>query len=267
MTVPPDDLELRKLLRHKQAYFVPFYIEVVNRHPEGVLARDVKNEVAGLLLSQFGIDISDSGQSGLNPSTSKSRADQWVNNLVSNHVLDDYMLVVRSHRAILYPGGYDNSQPLLPTGPRLKAGEVDELNNRQPRLAPPSSSAAVPFQRSLQLADFVRVNNYYRCAVSGTSCSAFLARDEHPYVEIHHIIPMAQQAWTAINLDRVTNMVPLCPCCHTCLHRGGAADAGRVLGDVLAWFEIKHGEPFADANNDLALGTTPDAILAFYGLS
>jgi hypothetical protein len=119
----------------------------------------------------------------------------------------------------------------------------------------------------LQLAEFVRVDNDHRCAVSQTSCSSFLARDGNPYVEVHHIIPMAQQAGSAINLDRVTNMTPLCPGCHTCLHRGGAADAGRVLGDVLAWFEMKHGRPFADANSDLTLGTTPGAVLTMYGLS
>jgi hypothetical protein len=265
--VPADAQELRKLLRQRQAYFVPYYLQVVNRHPEGVLAKDVKDEVTRLLLSRFGIDIYDSGQSGLNPSTKKSRADQWVNNLVSNHVLDDHMLVVRSHRAILYPGGYDNSQPLLPAGPLLEPSEVDELNNREPKEAPLSSSLSIPFQRSLQLAEFVRVDNDYHCAVSQTSCSSFLARDGNSYVEVHHIIPMAQQAGSAINLDRITNMTPLCPGCHTCLHRGGAADAGRVLGDVLAWFEVKHGQPFADANGDLTLGTTPDAILTMYGLS
>lgn len=217
--MPADKKELRKLLRHRQAYFVPFYLDVVNRHPEGVLAKDVKDEVGQLLLNQFGIDIYDPRQSGLNPSTGKSRADQWVNNLVSNHVLDDHVLVVRSHRATLYPGGFDNSQPLLPTGPSLKASEVDELNSREPKKAPPTTSSSTPFQRSLQLAEFVRVENDYRCAVRRTSCSAFMARDGHPYVEVHHIIPMAQQAGSAINLDRVSNMAPLCPACHTCLHR------------------------------------------------
>jgi hypothetical protein len=255
-------------LRHKQEYFVPLYLEVVNQHPEGVLAEDVKDEVARQLLSKFGIDVYDTAQSGLNPSRHKSRADQWLNNLVSNHVLDRYMLVVRSHRAILYPGGYDNSQPLLPTGPPLEQSEIDELNNREPKMAPPSSpSPSATFQRSLQLAESVRVDNDYRCAVSQTSCPAFLARDGHPYVEVHHIIPMAQQAKSAINLDRDTNMAPLCPGCHTCLHRGAAADAGQVLGDVLAWFEVKHRKPFVEANSDLTFGATPGAVLAMYGLS
>jgi hypothetical protein len=106
-----DQQEFQKLLRRRQAYFLPHYLEIVDRHPEGILAKDVKDEVATLLLSQFGIDIYDVRQCGLNRSTAKSRADQWVNNLVSNRVLDPHMLVVRSHRATLYPGGYNNSRP------------------------------------------------------------------------------------------------------------------------------------------------------------
>jgi hypothetical protein len=149
----------------------------------------------------------------------------------------------------------------------LEASEIAELNDREPKKAPPPSSLAAPFQRSLQLAESVRVDNDFRCAVSQMSCSSFVARDGRPYVEVHHIIPMAQQAGSAINLDRTANMAPLCPGCHTCLHQGAEADASRVLDDVLAWFENKHGQPFADANSDLTLGTTPGAILTMYGLS
>jgi hypothetical protein len=39
------------------------------------------------------------------------------------------------------------------------------------------------------------------------------------------------------------------------------------LGAVLAWFKIKHGQAFADANSDLTLGTTAGAVLTMYGLS
>jgi len=262
-----DDQELRKLLRHRQAYFVRYYLEIVNRHPEGVLAKDVKDEVAQLLLSRFGIDIYDPAQCGLNPSTKRSRADQWTNNLVSNHVLDDHMLVVRTRRAVLYPGGFDNSQPLLPTGPPLAGSEIDELNGRKPKPAPPATSSSGAFQRSLQLADHVRVTNGFKCAVGEPTCSSFSARDGHPYIEVHHVIPMARQAGCANNLDRVLNMAPLCPGCHTCLHRGAKADAATALGKVLSWFKAKHGQTFQSANSDLAFGTAPDDLLAMYGLS
>jgi 5-methylcytosine-specific restriction endonuclease McrA len=261
-----DQQEFQKLLKRRQAYFLPYYLEIVDRHPEGVLAKDVKDEVATLVLSQFGIDIYNIEQCGLNRSTGKSRADQWVNNLVSNWVLDPHMLVVRSHRATLYPGRYDNSRPLLPTGPPLEDSEVAELNNRDPRTAPVSISSSTTFQRSLQLADHVRALNDYQCAVGGLGCVTFTARDGKPYVEIHHIIPMAKQSQSEINLDRVNNMAPLCPRCHACLHRGGAEDAETVLGEVLAWFQSQHGQSHADANNDLILGTTTADLLSMYGL-
>jgi hypothetical protein len=264
--MPTDQQELQKLLRRRQAYFLPYYREIVDRHPEGILAKDVKDEVAALLLSQFDIDIYDVHQCGLNRSTRRSRADQWVNNLVSNRVLDPHMLVVRSHRATLYPGGYDNSRPLLPTGRALEDSEVTELNNREPATTPASTSSSTTFQRSLQLADRVRALNDYQCAVGDASCVGFTGRDGKPYVEVHHVIPMAMQSQSEINLDRVSNMAPLCPKCHTCLHRGGAEDAERVLGDLLTWFQSQHGQTYANANSDLILGTTPADLLAMYGL-
>lgn len=262
----PDQQELQKLLRRRQAYFLPYYLEIVDRHPEGVLAKDVKDEVGALLLTQFGIDIYDIQQSGLNRSTRKSRADQWINNLVSNRVLDPYMLVVRSHRATLYPGGYDNSRPLLPTGPPLEGSEVAELNDREPTTAPPSTSSSTTFQRSLQLADHVRALNGYQCAVDEPGCVTFTGRDGNPYVEVHHIIPMAKQSQSQINLDRVSNMAPLCPRCHTCLHRGGARDAEKVLDELLVWYQSQHGQAYADANSDLTLGTARSDLLGMYGV-
>jgi predicted HNH restriction endonuclease len=148
----------------------------------------------------------------------------------------------------------------------LEDSEVAELNNRDPTIAPLSTSSSTTFQRSLQLAEHVRALNDYECAVGGAGCVTFTARDGKPYVEIHHIIPMAHQSESEVNLDRVTNMVPLCPRCHTCLHRGGAEDAETVLGEVLAWFQSKHEQSYADANSDLTLGTASADLLAMYGL-
>ena len=96
----------------------------------------------------------------------------------------------------------------------------------------------------------------------------FTGRDGNPYVEVHHIIPMAKQSESEINLDRVSNMAPLCPRCHTCLHRGNAQDAKSVLNDLLAWYRSRHGESFASSNSDLGdlgLGTAPHDLLIMYG--
>src|ERR1700693_3903889 len=99
--MPPDPQALARLNEQRQRFFLPYFEAVVSRHPDGIASDRVKEWVARQILDEFGIDISDPGQTGLNPSTNRSRADQWANNLVSNKVLDDYMLVVRGTRAML----------------------------------------------------------------------------------------------------------------------------------------------------------------------
>jgi hypothetical protein len=73
------------------------------------------------------------------------------------------------------------------------------------------------------------------------------------------------QGRSEFNLDRSTNMVPLCPGCHACLHRGHIDAAASILGDVFAWFEGKHGRSFQAANQDLGYGTSIEGLLIMYG--
>ena len=263
MTPAPDQLRLLK--RNRQRYFLPYYIEVVARHPEGILARDAKAEVRELLRQRFDLDFGDPSLSGLNPSTGSSRADQWANNLVSNDVLDDYMIVVRSTQATLFPGVADNSQTSSPSGSSLSSGQISELDARRPVMMPSDSSTST-YQRSIQLADHMRRLTKYACAISEPTCVPFDGRDGRPYVEVHHIVPMALQSHTTTNLDRVSNMVPLCPRCHLCLHRGSGAVASGVLDRVFDWFGSTYGRTFSVSNDDLGLPIEKADLLQMYGL-
>jgi len=198
--VAPDPNELRRLNTEKQYYFLPYYLDVVSRHPEGITAVDAKAAVGQQLSQQFGIDIADPAHSGLNASTNRSQGDQWANNLISNHILDEYMLVVRSGRAVLYPGATDNSRTETPSGSSsLTAGQISELDGRVPARIQ-NRAGSMTFQRSLQLAEHVRSLSARKCAVDTPSCIPFNGRDGQPYVEVHHVIPMAQQSNTSINL-------------------------------------------------------------------
>ena len=132
------------------------------------------------------------GQTGLNASSGVSRGDQWANNLISNRVLDDHMLVVRSTRATLYPGATDNSRESPQAGHPLTEGAVSELDNRSPTLMTTEGTGG-SYRRSLQLAEHVRELSSRMCAVSRPTCVVFDARDGRPYVEVHHVIPMAMQ--------------------------------------------------------------------------
>ena len=83
---------------------------------------------------------------------------------------------------------------------------------------------------------------------------------------MHHIVPMAFQAATEINLDRTTNMAPLCVGCHKRIHGGSAEVTARTVEQMLRWFETRHGAPFEVANGDLGLGVSGRDLLAMYGL-
>lgn len=48
----------------------------------------------------------------------------------------------------------------------------------------------------------------------------FLTSKSTPYVEGHHLIPMSQQIKFHVSLDVTSNIVSLCPTCHTALHYG-----------------------------------------------
>jgi hypothetical protein len=261
--VETDAATLEQLRERKQSFFLPYYREIVDEHPEGIAAKVVKQIVSERLRREFGIDVFDPQQTGLNASTGDSRASQWANNLISNGVLDEYMLVVRGSRAMLYPGAIDNSRPIPQAGGPLGPAEVSLLDERKPSWMEARSGLAS--RRSLQLAEYIRGLGGRACAVQGSRCAVFEARDGHPYVEVHHVIPMAMQSRTDVNLDRSTNMVPLCPGCHACLHRGATPAARLVLNEVLAWFESIHHETFESCNHDIIFDITADGLLGIYG--
>jgi len=260
-----DAAELAKVIALKQAYFVPIYREIVEHHPEGIDSKVVKAQVVQLMIDRFDIDLGDAALFGSN--ANGSRAEQWANNLVSNYVLDEYMLVAhrgRGQDATLWPGTVDNSVPEpVPSG-GLGEVEVASLNSRPPSTVQPSIGTA--YRRSWQLANHVRVRNNYLCAVNGPDCVEFEARDHNPYIEVHHIVPMAFQASTTVNLDRTTNMAPLCAGCHRRVHRGSAGAAEAVVQGIMQWFRRTQDVPFEEANEDLGLGVSEADLMAMYGV-
>ena len=257
--------ELAKIKALKQAYFVQHYCDIVEQHPEGIDSRLVKNQVRQALIDQFDIDINDENLFEAN--VNGSRADQWANNLVSNYVLDEYMLVAhrgRGQGATLWPGTVDNSVPeRVPSG-GVGETEVASLNGRPPSTV--QSSTGTAYRRSWQLANLVRARNDYRCAIGGPDCVEFEGRDGNLYVEVHHIVPMALQASTTVNLDRTTNMAPLCAGCHKRVHRGSADAAEVVVQAISEWFRRTHSVSFEQANEDLELGVSVADLMAMYGV-
>lgn len=60
----------------------------------------------------------------------------------------------------------------------------------------------------------------YKCEINKTDHITFIAKNNKPFMEAHHLIPMHAQKDFTINLDRIENIVCLCPNCHSAIHVG-----------------------------------------------
>ena len=66
--------------------------------------------------------------------------------------------------------------------------------------------------------------------IIGEKHKVFYGKDNKPYVEGHHLIPMhAQSDFAPKSLDRPENIVPLCPICHARIHRGNEDERKEMV--------------------------------------
>lgn len=69
----------------------------------------------------------------------------------------------------------------------------------------------------------------YRCEADCGHELFRAAAANHPYVEAHHLIPMAKQDGFEFSLDVPANVVALCPSCHSKVHRGHKGSRAPLL--------------------------------------
>lgn len=113
--------------------------------------------------------------------------------------------------------GISQQQILTSFGYDINSARFYRENNRQPELLPGSTTKYRTNPRiaktALMLADF-------KCEINKADHITFLSRNDRQFMEAHHLIPMHAQKDFAINLDRVENIVCICPNCHSAIHLG-----------------------------------------------
>lgn len=57
----------------------------------------------------------------------------------------------------------------------------------------------------------------------------FISKLGKPFMEAHHLIPMSAQKDFSVNLDRIENIVSICPICHSAIHLGDDATRLELL--------------------------------------
>lgn len=86
-------------------------------------------------------------------------------------------------------------------------------------------------RRTVQREDFVRdayvvaaaiLRSGGKCEMPGCARDLFLKDDDTPYLEVHHVVPLAEGGD-----DTLVNAAALCPHCHRALHFGKGRMAKR----------------------------------------
>lgn len=94
----------------------------------------------------------------------------------------------------------------LPDGPISRPPKVSRAPTKWKRNSGVSSNALV-------LAN-------YRCEVDSAHETFIAKKNNHPFVEAHHFLPMAMQDNFPYSIDVPENIIALCPNCHRAFHHG-----------------------------------------------
>lgn len=115
--------------------------------------------------------------------------------------------------------------------------EIERQNNRNPETGSQATSSrpktnAKLGKTKLEQADF-------KCEINPAhntfETKGKNEKKSHQYMESHHFIPMkAQKDFKGINLDRMENLVCLCPNCHRQMHYGTIEAKKEILKEIYA---------------------------------
>src|SRR5699024_224608 len=92
------------------------------------------------------------------------------------------------------------------------------INGAQKREAKIKNGINYAYPRKLEESMKAKMNSNWRCELD-TDHETFICQStKTPYVEAHHLIPMAAQDYYENTLDFADNIVALCPNCHRMIH-------------------------------------------------
>ena len=90
------------------------------------------------------------------------------------------------------------------------------------------------WNRDRIIVEQVLMADKYLCEVDPIH-TTFVARlNDQPYLEGHHLIPLARQKEFSVSLDVYANIIGLCPNCHRQLHFGKQSEIRDILKPIYA---------------------------------
>lgn len=116
--------------------------------------------------------------------------------------------------------------------------EAKEKSNRKVKFVYTSHGKRVSTDASLR--KYVLDKSNYTCQYN-SSHETFLTKKDIKYMEIHHLVPLKYQELFDENytLDRVENLVVLCPTCHRAIHYGTKSEKEKILEPIYNESDMK----------------------------
>lgn len=107
----------------------------------------------------------------------------------------------------------------------MSSSTFERQNNRVPESSA-ADKTSHRFPTDTRLAKTALMLAGFKCEHDPAHIT-FTSKNDTPFMEAHHLVPMTAQVDFVVNLDRVENIISLCPNCHSAIHYG--ADSERKL--------------------------------------
>ena len=111
----------------------------------------------------------------------------------------------------------DQAQVLRSWGYDINSSKFIHENNRIPE---PTSSTSSKYKTNPRIAKTAIIQADFKCELNPDDHETFPSKIGRPFMEAHHLIPMCAQKDFNINLDRIENIICICPNCHSGIHLG-----------------------------------------------
>lgn len=80
------------------------------------------------------------------------------------------------------------------------------------------SKNGMSYPRNIAESIEAKKRSAYKCEIDSSHETFINSKDNNPYIEAHHLIPMAAQGYFENTIDFADNIVTLCPNCHRKIH-------------------------------------------------
>lgn len=120
----------------------------------------------------------------------------------------------------------DQDKVILSFAYDVKSEKFKKQNNRTP--IPYTRGNTIRYKTNARISKTALDLANYTC-MGNHDHITFTSKLGTQYMEAHHLIPMMAQKDFAINLDRIENIVSICPVCHSAIHVGDEATRIELL--------------------------------------